>query len=186
MLLPGAHRQQGAQPGLRLPTHQAVTHYHVDKLRPRKGKQLAQDCTASQWRKLDSDQALPTPKPVMSPARWHRPTSTATPPGHRQAQPGPGHLTRSSFFCIQLYFLLGFSSRGSRRFLSGSTKGLSSTSFSMWLLAASRLSSEGRTARPRSAPAHRRQVSPCLRARPTMQPGGRTHGHCPQPHSDPA
>lgn len=69
--LPGAHRQQGARPGPLFPTHQAVAHYYMDKLRPRKRKQLAQDCTASQWWKLDSDQALPAPKPAMSPARWH-------------------------------------------------------------------------------------------------------------------
>lgn len=64
----------------------------------------------------------------------------------------PSGLTRSSFFCIQLYFLLEFSSRGSRKFFSGSEKGLSSTSFSMWLLAASRLSREGRTTKFGSAP----------------------------------
>lgn len=50
--LPGAHRQRGAQPGLLFPTHQAVAHCPTDKLRPRKGKEFAQDCTASQWQKL--------------------------------------------------------------------------------------------------------------------------------------
>jgi hypothetical protein len=67
-------------------------------------------------------------------------------------------LTRSSFFCIQLYFLLEFSSRGSRKFLSGSEKGLSSTSFNMWLLAASRLSREGRTTRFGSGSGEGREV----------------------------
>lgn len=92
-----------------------------------------------------------TPQPAMPQARWPlcgSPHLHPNPTGHRHEK----NLTRSSFFCIQLYFLLGFSSRGSRRFLSGSTKGLSSTSFSMWLLAANRLSREGRTARPHSAP----------------------------------
>lgn len=32
--LPRAHKQQGAQPGLLFPTHQAVTHYHINKLGP--------------------------------------------------------------------------------------------------------------------------------------------------------
>lgn len=97
-------------------------------------------------------QVPPSVQPAKAQARrplWGHPVL----PQPRFPEPLPGRLTRSSFFCIQLYFLLGFSSRGSRRFLSGSTKGPSSTSFSTWLLAARRLSSDGRTGRPRSAPA---------------------------------
>lgn len=62
-----------------------------------------------------------------------------------QAQPHLELLTGSSFFCIQLYFLLGFSSRGSRMVFRLSIKGVESTSMSMWVLAASKLSSVGRT-----------------------------------------
>lgn len=106
-----------------------------------------------------------------APGEEARAVSTPPPARASGGEPRPEHLTRSSFFCIQLYFLLGFSSRGSRRLLSGSAKGLSSTSFSMWLLAASRLSREGRTAAPRSAPADGRQVSPRLGCAPRGPPG---------------
>lgn len=83
-------------------------------------------------------------------------------------KPHRGRLTRSSFFCIQLYFLLRFSSRaGNRRFLSGSTKGPSSTSFSTWLLAARRLSSE----------THGRARCACGRRQVNPRSGGRAHRH---------
>lgn len=85
-----------------------------------------------------------------------RPPASARGPQEKWRSSG---LTLSSFFCIQLYFLLELNSRGSRKFLSGSEKGLSNTSFSMWLLAASRLSSEGRTARFGSAPGEGRGTS---------------------------
>lgn len=62
-----------------------------------------------------------------------------------RAEPRHELLTGSSFFCIQLYFLLGFSSRGSRMVFRLSMKGVESTSMSMWVLAASKLSSVGRT-----------------------------------------
>lgn len=91
-------------------------------------------------------------------------------------------LTRSSFFCIQLYFLLEFSSRGSRKFLSGSEKGLSSTSFSMWLLAASRLSREGLTTRFGSGSGEGRETSESV-----LEPGplARWLHPCSQPSKRP-
>lgn len=61
-------------------------------------------------------------------------------------------LTGSSFFCIQLYFLLGFSSRGRRMSFRLSIKGAERASMSIWVLAANRLSKVGRAGK-QSAPA---------------------------------
>lgn len=117
-----------------------------------KRRQLAGDRPARWWQNLGLQLFPLGVQPAKAQARQPLWAHLVLPRAH-SPKPHPGHLTRSSFFCIQLYFLLGFSSRGSRRFLSGSTKGPSSTSFSTWLLAARRLSSEGRTGGPRSAPA---------------------------------